>query len=87
MRRLADAGIVGVVTPALDFAVRHAHPFDARAMLDEGMTLTLATDMCPACWVESVQVVMQFACRLYRLSRAEALYAATARRRARAGPS
>jgi imidazolonepropionase len=78
MRRLADAGITGVVTPALDFAVRHAHPFDARAMLDEGMCLALATDFCPACWVESMQVVMQLACRLYRFSPSEALYAATA---------
>jgi imidazolonepropionase len=78
MRRLAEAGVIGVVTPVLDFAVRHGHPFDARAMLSEGMTLALATDFCPGCWVESMQVVMQFACRLYALSPAEALYAATA---------
>jgi imidazolonepropionase len=46
-------------------------------MLAEGMTLALATDMCPACWVESMQLVMQFACRQYRLSPEEALYAST----------
>jgi len=78
MRRMAEAGVTGVVTPVLDFAVRHGRPFDARAMLAEGMTLALATDFCPGCWVESMQVVMQFACRLYGLSPAEALYAATA---------
>ncbi len=77
MRKLAEARVVGVVTPALDFAVQHPRPFDARAMLEEGMTIALATDFCPACWVESMQLVMAFACRLYRLTPAEALYAAT----------
>lgn len=77
MRELAEADVIGVVMPALDFAVGHARPFDARAMLAEGMTLALATDICPACWVESMQIVMQLACRLYRFSPAEALYAAT----------
>jgi len=77
MRRLAEAGVIGVVMPALDFAVGHVRPFDSRAMLAEGMTLALATDMCPACWVESMQLVMQLACRLYRFSPGEALYAAT----------
>lgn len=77
MRRLADGGVVGVVMPALDFAVAHARPFDARALVDEGVVLALATDFCPACWVESQQLVMALACRLYGLSPAEALSAAT----------
>ncbi|MEK7448589.1 MAG: imidazolonepropionase [Planctomycetota bacterium] len=77
MRQLAQAGIVGVVMPALDFAVGHQKPFEARAMMDEGMTLALATDLCPGCWTESMQIVMQLACRLYKFSPAEALYAAT----------
>jgi len=63
--------------PALDFAVRHPRPFDARAMLGEGMTLALATDICPACWVESMQLVMQLACRVYGFSPDQALFAAT----------
>ncbi len=77
MRKLAEAGVVGVVTPVLDFAVKHPRPFDARAMLAEGLTLALASDLCPACWVESMPLVIQFACRQYRLSPAEALYAST----------
>jgi imidazolonepropionase len=77
MRKMAGAGVVGVVTPLLDFAVKHPRPFDARTMLAEGMTLALATDMCPACWAESMQLVMQFACRQYGLSPEEALLAAT----------
>ena len=77
MRRLAEADVVGVLMPALDFAVRHSRPFDARAMMDEGMTVALATDLCPACWAESMQFVMQLACRLYRFSPEEALLAST----------
>ena len=78
MRRLAAAGVTGVLMPVIDFAVRHPRPFDARAMLAEGMTLALATDLCPGGWVESMFLVLQFACRLHRLSPAEALLAATA---------
>ena len=77
MGRLAEAGTVGVVMPALDFAVQHPRPFDARAMMTEGLTLALATDLCPGCWAESMQFVMQLACRLYHFSPAEALYAST----------
>lgn len=77
MRRLAEAEVVGVLMPALDFAVRHSRPFDARAMMDEGMTVALATDICPACWAESMQFVMQLACRLYQFSPEEALLAST----------
>ncbi len=77
IKRLAGAGVVGVVMPGLDFAVRHPRPFDARSMLDNGLTVALATDLCPACWMESMQLVMQLACRLYRFSPEEALLSAT----------
>ena len=77
MRAYAEAGVVGVVMPGLDFAVRHPRPFDARAMLAAGMTLALATDLCPGCWLESMQWVMQLACRQYAFSPEEALLAST----------
>jgi len=77
LRRLAEAGVTGVAMPGLDFAVRHPRPVDVRAILAEGVTLALATDLCPACWLESMQLVMQLACRLHRLAPAEALFAAT----------
>ncbi len=77
MGQLAAAGVTAVVMPALDFCVQHARPFNGRAMLDEGLMVALATDFCPACWVESMQFVMALACRLYRFTPEEALYAAT----------
>jgi imidazolonepropionase len=76
-RRLAEAGAVGVVMPGLDFCVAHPRPFDARALIDSGLSLALATDFCPACWVESMQLIMALACRLYRFTPGEALHAAT----------
>ncbi len=77
LRALAQRSVVGVVMPALDFAVNHPHPFDARAMLAEGISLALATDICPGCWCESMQVVMQLACRRHGMRPGEALRSAT----------
>jgi imidazolonepropionase len=77
VKRLAEAKVTGVLMPALDFAVNHKHPFDARAMLDSGMSIALATDLCPACYTESMQFVIILACRLYKFSVEEAIKAAT----------
>lgn len=77
MDRLAVSGVTGVLMPALDFAVGHKKPFDARKMLDKGMTIALATDLCPACYTESMQFVINLACRLYKFSVEEAIKAAT----------
>jgi len=77
MKKLADAGVVGVLMPALDFAVKHPQPFDYQAMKQQGLTVSLATNLCPGCWTESLQFVMALACRLYQMSPAEALLAAT----------
>lgn len=74
---LREAGVVCVVMPALDFSVGHTRPFDARALMDAGVTVALATDMCPGCWLESMPFVVQLACRLYRFSPAEAIRAGT----------
>jgi imidazolonepropionase len=74
---LREAGVACVVMPALDFAVGHARPFNARAMMDAGLVIALATDMCPGCWLESMPFVIQLACRLYKFSPAEAIRAGT----------
>ena len=78
MHCLAAAGVIGVVLPALDFAVAHPDPFDARAMLDAGMTLALGTNLNPGNWTESMQMVMQLACRNHGMSPEAAMLAATA---------
>ncbi len=77
MQKLAESKTVGVLMPALDFAVQHPVPFDYRAMKEEGIDVALATNLCPGCWTESLQFVMVLACRLYGMSPEEALMAAT----------
>ncbi|MEH7524410.1 imidazolonepropionase [Bacillus sp. JJ1503] len=77
VEKLAEAKVTGVLMPALDFAVGHKQPFDARQMLDKGMEIALATDLCPACYTESMQFVINLACRLYKFSVEEAIKAAT----------
>ncbi len=68
---------MGVLLPGTDFAVDHPRPYDPRPMLDCGMTVALATNCCPGCWMESMQEVMIFATRLHRMTPAEAFRAAT----------
>jgi len=77
IRRMAAAGVVGVVLPALDFAVAHPDPFKARPMIEAGMTLALGTNLNPGNWTESMQIVMQLACRNHGMSPEEAMLAAT----------
>lgn len=77
MERLAAADVVGVVLPALDFAVAHPAPFNPRAMIARGMTLALGTNLNPGNWTESMQFVLVLACRVHRMSPEEAIRAAT----------
>lgn len=74
---LADAGVAGVYLPCLEYAVRHPKPLDPRRVRDAGVTLALATDICPGCWTVSMQLVVAMACRTGGLTVAEALTAAT----------
>ena len=76
-KKLADAGVTGVVLPAIDFAVKHPKPFDPRPMLAAGMNLGLATNCCPGCWAESMVFIMTLACREHSMSPEEALRAST----------
>jgi imidazolonepropionase len=77
MHALAEAGVVGVVLPALDFAVAHPDPFAVRPMIEAGMTLALGTNLNPGNWTESMHLVMQLACRNHGMSPQEAMLAAT----------
>ncbi len=77
LEALAEAGVVGVAMPCLEFTVGHPRPLDLRAVVNRGMRLALATDFCPGCWVASMQLVVQLGCRLGGLSVGHALRAAT----------
>jgi imidazolonepropionase len=76
--RLAASGTVGVVMPAVNFNLGSHEFAPARAMLDAGVALALATDLNPgSAPCPSMQFVMALAARYQRLLPAEALNAAT----------
>lgn len=77
LKDLAAAGVTGVYMPCLDYAVAHPRPLDPRRLVDAGMEVALATDICPGCWTTSMQVAVQMACRTGGLSVQQALRAAT----------
>ncbi|MGA7669677.1 MAG: imidazolonepropionase, partial [Nitrolancea sp.] len=77
VRALAEAGVVGVIMAAIDFAVAHPRPVVARDLLAQGLTIGIGTDLCPGCWLTSMQFVIAFACRLQGMPVEEAIRAAT----------
>ena len=74
---LRDAGVVATLLPAAEFSTRSVYP-DARALLDAGVTVGLATDCNPgSAYVTSMPFVMALAVREMHMTPAEALLAAT----------
>lgn len=75
---LAKSDTVGVVLPAVNFNLGSTHFADARAIVDAGAALALATDINPgSAPCPSMPLVMAMACRYQRLLPAEALNAST----------
>ncbi|HFB52651.1 MAG TPA: imidazolonepropionase, partial [Anaerolineae bacterium] len=75
---LAQSDTVGVVIPAVNFNLGSHHFADARAIVDAGAALALATDINPgSAPCPSIPLVMAIATRYQRLLPAEALNAAT----------
>jgi imidazolonepropionase len=74
---LRAAGVVAVLLPGTSYTL-HVDYAPARAFLDAGVTLALATDFNPGtCYCENMQMVISLACQEMRLTPDEALYAAT----------
>lgn len=69
---------VATLLPGVDFSTRHPYP-DARALLDAGATVALASDCNPgSCFTSSLAFCIALAVREMHMSPAEALWAATA---------
>jgi imidazolonepropionase len=75
---LAGGGTVATLLPGVEFATRSPYP-DARALLDAGVRVALATDCNPGtCFTSSMPFVIALAVREMGLTPLEALRAATA---------
>lgn len=75
---IAASNTIGVLMPAVNFHLGTAHHANARALVEAGAAIALATDLNPGsapCY--SMPLVMALACRMYHLMPAEALNAAT----------
>ena len=76
--RLAQSDTVAVALPCTPFGLAETHYTPARAILDAGGLLALATDINPGtAWCEGMQFAIALACRYLRLTPAQAISAAT----------
>ncbi len=76
--RMAASETVAVSLPGTPFGLAQAEYTPARAIIDAGGYLALATDLNPGTtWNESMQFIQALACRYMKLTPAEALVAAT----------
>ncbi|MCS7259920.1 MAG: amidohydrolase family protein, partial [Anaerolineae bacterium] len=76
--QLATSATIGVLLPAVNFHLSNAHFAPARAMIDAGAAIALATDLNPgSAPCPSLPLVMAIACRYQKLLPAEALNACT----------
>lgn len=75
---LGRSATVAVALPCTPFGLAEPAYTPARAILDAGGTLALATDLNPGtAWCESMQFAVALACRYLHLTPAEAIAAAT----------
>jgi imidazolonepropionase len=75
---LAGSPTVAVSLPCTPFGLAEAHYTPARAILEAGGLLAIASDVNPGtAWCESMQFAIALACRYLRLTPAQAIAAAT----------
>lgn len=77
LKAMAAKNVVAVLLPAAALSLMMGRYADARLMIDCGVPVALGTDFNPSCLVESMQLVIAFACYLMKLTPAEAVTAAT----------
>jgi len=75
---LAQSDTIAVALPGTPFGLGHHEYTPARAIIEAGGALALATDLNPGtCWCESLQFIIALACRYIHMTPAEAITAAT----------
>jgi imidazolonepropionase len=75
---LRDSGTIATLLPGVEFSTRQPYP-DARALLDAGVRVSLASDCNPgSCFTSSIPFCVALAVREMGMSPAEAVHAVTA---------
>jgi imidazolonepropionase len=75
---LSGSGTIATLLPGVEFSTRQPYP-DARALLDAGVRVALATDCNPgSCFTSSMPLCIALAVREMGMTPAEAVHAATA---------
>jgi imidazolonepropionase len=78
IQALAKSDTVAVALPCTPFGLAEDHYTPARAILEAGGILAIATDLNPGtAWCENMQFAIALACRYMRLTPAQAIAAAT----------
>jgi imidazolonepropionase len=77
IRKMAAAGVIGVLLPGTPLTLMQKEYSDARGMIVAGLPVALATDYNPNCMTESMQLMIALACYNMRMTPSEALAAAT----------
>jgi imidazolonepropionase len=78
IKTLGTSGTVAVGLPGTPFGLAEDHYTPAKAILEAGGILALATDLNPGtAWCEDMQLVIALACRYMHLTPAQAIAAAT----------
>jgi imidazolonepropionase len=75
---LTRSDTIAVALPGTPFGLGHHDYTPARALIDAGGAVALASDCNPGtCWCENVQFMIALACRAMAMTPAEAISAAT----------
>jgi imidazolonepropionase len=78
IEKMARANVTAVLLPGTSFALKVKQHAPARAMIDAGVRVALATDFNPGtCFSHSMQLILQLAVLLYGITPEEALTGAT----------
>lgn len=77
--QMRDRGVIGVLVPGVTYhLMEFSKQIPVKQMIEGGMAIALATDYNPgSCRTQSMQAVLETACRLYRLTYSQAINAAT----------
>lgn len=77
--QMRENGVIGVLLPGVTYhLMEFKKEIPVKQMLEGGLSIALATDYNPGtCRTQSMQAVLETACRLYRLTYAQAINAAT----------